>query len=64
MLKTITPFLFLSLAITVSILTPITHAQLTIGALVDTNKQLDYNDNRITASSSARVASTTSAGTQ
>ncbi len=60
MLKTIAPFLFLSLAIAVSILTPITHAQLAIGALVDTNKQLDYNDNRITTSSSARVASTTS----
>src|ERR1035437_2312565 len=57
--KKITPFLFLSLAIAVSALAPVTHAQLAIGALTDTSGNLGYNNQSDTASSSSREVSTT-----
>jgi len=57
--KKVTPFLLLSLAIAISTLAPITHAQLSIGALADTSGQLGYDTRSSNASSSAREASTT-----
>jgi len=53
------PFLFLSFALAISTFAPsVTHAQLSIGALVDTRGQAGYN--RDNASSSPLAASTTS----
>lgn len=56
----VTSFLFLSLAIVVSALVPVTHAQLAEGALTGTSGNLVYNNQSDNASSSGREASTTS----